>query len=88
MVYPWLFEDFAELRRLREAAEVVAGCSQWGALYDPERLSRNTFSGVGGGLVAGGGGGCWGGATYFAVGGAGMRRGGVGGLSAGLTYCR
>jgi len=39
-VYPWMFEDYAALRPLREAAELVAR-HPWPALYDPGRLAGN-----------------------------------------------
>jgi pimeloyl-ACP methyl ester carboxylesterase len=39
-VYPWMFEDYGELRPLREAAELLAE-HEWPRLYDPERLAGN-----------------------------------------------
>ncbi len=42
MIYPWMFEDYAQLRPLRETAELLAAKSDWPPLYDTERLSRNT----------------------------------------------
>ena len=39
-VYPWMFEDFAALRPLREAAELLAE-HPWPRLYDAERLEAN-----------------------------------------------
>ena len=42
MVFPWLFEDFAELRKIREAAEVLAKSTDWGPLYKADQLSSNT----------------------------------------------
>jgi pimeloyl-ACP methyl ester carboxylesterase len=39
-VYPWMFEDYAALAPLREAAELLAERS-WPRLYDPEQLRRN-----------------------------------------------
>jgi pimeloyl-ACP methyl ester carboxylesterase len=39
-VYPWLFDEYAALRPLREAAEVLAR-REWPRLYDPERLAAN-----------------------------------------------
>lgn len=38
MVYSWMGEDFALLRPLAEAAEVLAAKDDWGPLYDPETL--------------------------------------------------
>src|SRR5215472_15194068 len=42
MIYPWMFEDYAGLRPLREVAEILAHEERWPALYDPARLARNT----------------------------------------------
>ncbi|EFN50920.1 hypothetical protein CHLNCDRAFT_141711 [Chlorella variabilis] len=42
MVFPWMFEDFAALRPLKEAAEIVAGDADWPALYDVRRLEENS----------------------------------------------
>jgi pimeloyl-ACP methyl ester carboxylesterase len=39
-VYPWMFEDYAALAPLREAADLLAE-HEWPYLYDPETLSRN-----------------------------------------------
>ncbi|HEY3764523.1 MAG TPA: alpha/beta fold hydrolase [Gaiellales bacterium] len=39
-VYPWMFEDFAALAPLREAADLLAD-REWARLYDPEQLRRN-----------------------------------------------
>jgi pimeloyl-ACP methyl ester carboxylesterase len=39
-VYPWMFEDYASLRPLREAAELLANHS-WPRLYDEDRLAVN-----------------------------------------------
>jgi len=39
-VYPWMFEDYAALTPLREAAELVAQ-HPWPALYDADRLAEN-----------------------------------------------
>ena len=39
-VFPWMFEDYAALRPLREAAELLAA-RHWPYLYDPERLAAN-----------------------------------------------
>jgi pimeloyl-ACP methyl ester carboxylesterase len=40
-VFPWMFEDYAALRPLREAAEILAA-HEWPRLYDGDRLARNT----------------------------------------------
>jgi pimeloyl-ACP methyl ester carboxylesterase len=39
-VYPWMFDDYAALRPLREAAELLARHS-WPRLYDEARLAAN-----------------------------------------------
>ncbi|MGN6169940.1 MAG: alpha/beta fold hydrolase [Solirubrobacteraceae bacterium] len=39
-VYPWMFEDYAALAPLREAAELLAE-HDWSHLYDPEALVHN-----------------------------------------------
>jgi pimeloyl-ACP methyl ester carboxylesterase len=39
-VYPWMFEEYAALAPLREAAEILAA-HDWPRLYDPEPLRDN-----------------------------------------------
>jgi pimeloyl-ACP methyl ester carboxylesterase len=39
-VYPWMFEDYAALAPLCDAAEILAE-HEWPRLYDPERLAGN-----------------------------------------------
>ena len=39
MIYPWMFEQYAALRPLRDAAEMLAAHDGWPALYDPGRLA-------------------------------------------------
>jgi len=41
MIYPWMFEDYSELRKLTGPAELVANVDDWPALYDEEQLARN-----------------------------------------------
>jgi pimeloyl-ACP methyl ester carboxylesterase len=41
MVYPWMYEDYAGLAPLREAAELIARHADWPALYDARRLAQN-----------------------------------------------
>jgi len=41
MIYPWMFEDYRDLRPLREVAEILANEERWPMLYDPPRLARN-----------------------------------------------
>jgi pimeloyl-ACP methyl ester carboxylesterase len=42
MVYPWMLDDYAQLRPLKGAAELLAQTVDWPVLYDLERLGRNT----------------------------------------------
>lgn len=42
MIYPWMFEEYAGLRPLREAAELLAHDADWPRLYDPAVLAANT----------------------------------------------
>ncbi len=42
MIYPWMFEDYAGLRPLREVADLLAAEERWPMLYDPAQLARNT----------------------------------------------
>ena len=42
MIYPWMFEDYAGLRPLREVADLLAAEERWPVLYDPAQLARNT----------------------------------------------
>jgi pimeloyl-ACP methyl ester carboxylesterase len=39
-VYPWMFEEYGELKPLAEAAQILAE-HEWPQLYDPERLHTN-----------------------------------------------
>jgi len=41
MVYPWMFDDFAQLRPLREAAHLLAEYEDWPRLYAPDVLRQN-----------------------------------------------
>lgn len=41
MIYPWMLEDYARLRPLKEAAQILAEKADWPRLYDRGRLSRN-----------------------------------------------
>lgn len=41
MVFPWMFDEFKELRRVKAVAEAVAAVDDWPALYDPARLGSN-----------------------------------------------
>ena len=42
MVYPWMFNEYVELRPLKAAAEILAGMADWPALHDIETLRRNS----------------------------------------------
>ena len=42
MVYPWMFDQLETLKPLREAANILAEKSNWGILYNAERLGKNT----------------------------------------------
>ncbi len=41
MISPTMLDDFANLRPLKECAEILAKKSDWGKLYDLDALSRN-----------------------------------------------
>jgi pimeloyl-ACP methyl ester carboxylesterase len=41
MIYPWMFEEYKELRPLRAAADLLAERSDWPELYDRTSLGRN-----------------------------------------------
>jgi proline iminopeptidase len=41
MIYPWMFEEIAELRPFRGAVELLAAREDWPPLYDPARLAAN-----------------------------------------------
>ena len=41
MIYPWMFEDYAYLRPLQGAAEILAAYGGWPPLYDPSALAAN-----------------------------------------------
>ncbi|KAJ1723412.1 hypothetical protein LPJ53_002222 [Coemansia erecta] len=41
-VYPWMLDDYAELRRLKDVGMGLAEYSGWGQLYDTSVLGRNT----------------------------------------------
>lgn len=42
MVYPWMCDDYAQLRPLKACADILAHKSDWPVLYDPQRLGANT----------------------------------------------
>ncbi|KAJ9142149.1 Proline iminopeptidase 1 [Pleurostoma richardsiae] len=41
MIYPFMFDTYPELRRMKEAAELLAAYERWPALYDEARLAAN-----------------------------------------------
>ncbi|MFI8992201.1 alpha/beta fold hydrolase [Streptomyces antimycoticus] len=41
MIYPWMFEEIAELRPFREAVQLLAARDKWPPLYDLDRLASN-----------------------------------------------
>ena len=41
MIYSWMFDDYAELRPLKEVAQLLAQYENWGPLYDVEQLGKN-----------------------------------------------
>jgi pimeloyl-ACP methyl ester carboxylesterase len=47
MVFPWMFEQWAALRPLREVAELIASRPSWPRLYDVDRLRANRVPVVG-----------------------------------------
>ena len=47
MVFPWMFEEWAPLRPLREAAGILAARTTWPPLYDVDRLRANSVPVVG-----------------------------------------
>lgn len=47
MVFPWMFEDFAALQPLKEAAELLAKKSNWPGLYNLDVLGANTVPAAG-----------------------------------------
>ncbi|CAG8586052.1 7554_t:CDS:2, partial [Paraglomus occultum] len=41
MIYSWMFDDYAELRPLKEVAHLLAQYENWGPLYDVKQLGKN-----------------------------------------------
>ena len=46
MIYPWMFDEYRELRPLKEAAEILARYDEWPDLYNLEQLSQNQVPGA------------------------------------------
>ncbi len=42
MIYPWMFDQYLDLRPLQAAAEILAAKTDWPRLYDVDRLASNT----------------------------------------------
>ncbi|KUI66109.1 Proline iminopeptidase [Cytospora mali] len=41
MVFPFMFDDYPELQKMREAAEILAKYTEWDDLYDEDKLKTN-----------------------------------------------
>ena len=41
MVFPFMFNDYPELQKMREAADILAKYAEWDDLYDEDRLRSN-----------------------------------------------
>ena len=41
MIYPWMFDECEPLKRLKEAAEILAAYDGWPRLYDVASLQKN-----------------------------------------------
>jgi pimeloyl-ACP methyl ester carboxylesterase len=46
MVYPWMFDEFRQLRPLKEAAQILGEFQQWPSLYDTGVLNANAVPAV------------------------------------------
>jgi len=42
MIYPWMFDEYPQLRPLKAAADLLAADDQWPHLYDVAALRNNT----------------------------------------------
>ncbi|MEP7154954.1 MAG: alpha/beta fold hydrolase [Betaproteobacteria bacterium] len=42
MIYPWMFDVYPQLQPLKEAADILARDANWPAMYDLEKLKKNT----------------------------------------------
>ncbi|KAK4990671.1 hypothetical protein LTR50_002371 [Elasticomyces elasticus] len=40
-IYPWMFEDYSELRKVQDVANRVAADPAWGPLFDKTQLAKN-----------------------------------------------
>ncbi|ROW16219.1 hypothetical protein VPNG_01951 [Cytospora leucostoma] len=41
MIFPFMFDDYPELQKLKEAADILAKHTEWDDLYDEDRLRAN-----------------------------------------------
>lgn len=41
MIYPFMFDSYAELRKLKEVGEIIAKTDDWPSLYDWDQLAQN-----------------------------------------------
>ncbi len=41
MVFPWMFDQYINLKPLKEAAELLASKTDWSPLYDENQLKEN-----------------------------------------------
>jgi pimeloyl-ACP methyl ester carboxylesterase len=42
MIYPWMFDQYEQLKPLKELAFKIAACNDWPVLYDLDALKKNT----------------------------------------------
>lgn len=40
-IYPWMFDDYSELRKVQSVANKVAADADWPALFNEEQLAKN-----------------------------------------------
>lgn len=41
MIFSHMFEDYAELRKVQDVANIVASDTEWSPLFDEEQLAKN-----------------------------------------------
>lgn len=41
MIFPFMFDDYSELRKVKDVAEMLASDNSWPALYDADQLAKN-----------------------------------------------
>jgi hypothetical protein len=46
MIYPWMFDEFQQLRPLKQAAQILAEFQEWPSLYDTSVLQANAVPAV------------------------------------------